>query len=83
MAPGTILLIKADSKILTISVESKDFTTLCDTDILLWTNSLNEVRIYGLESIFNNYDNYRHVVANIDLCDLQNNNEIIFNFIDG
>lgn len=83
LAKDSYLIIKSDKEKLTITAEGNNLDVLCDPVYGLWANKLTEINIYGLKQSLHNYDNLRRVSADINLCDLQNNEKIIFNFING
>uniref|UniRef100_A0A2A4J2U1 P-type domain-containing protein n=1 Tax=Heliothis virescens TaxID=7102 RepID=A0A2A4J2U1_HELVI len=72
----------ADSTALTITADGEDFQVFCNENVAEWASSITEVIIYGLHEKQNNYDDKRIVRPTIDLCQLVNNEDIVYQFVD-
>lgn len=81
MTSEMIISFAADAETLTITSTGEDFEIFCKSDEAIWNNEISDVNIYGLNADQNNYDNHRHLKANIKLCDLQTNEELNFTYI--
>ncbi|KAG6453041.1 alpha-glucosidase 2 [Manduca sexta] len=81
MSPNMTLAFKADNEKLTITAVGEDYAVFCTNGPRVWANLIREVYVYGLDEDSNNLDNDRRVTANINLCTLQNQKNIVFNFI--
>ncbi|XP_072938366.1 alpha-glucosidase 2-like [Epargyreus clarus] len=73
VADNTWVFFEATETELTISILNH-VTFLCDADKAIITNIVNEIKVFGLQAEFNNYDHYKYLRTSIDLCDLRNKN---------
>lgn len=65
--------------------EKLDFRVFCNEAFATWANTVTEVVIYGLDKKENNYDTKKLISSTtplIDLCQLVDNGEIFFKFVD-
>lgn len=81
LSPDISLLFQSTADTLSITAEGTDFEVLCDAEKSIWSSKMNEISVYGLDTALNNYDNLKRVTATIEFCDLLENSEISFNFV--
>ncbi|XP_047029290.1 sucrase-isomaltase, intestinal-like [Helicoverpa zea] len=82
MNENMTITLQANSTALTINAVGEDFQVLCNENVAEWASSITKVIIYGLHEKENNYDEKRIVRPTINLCQLVNNEEIIYKFVD-
>lgn len=77
VAANMTLYFKADVESVIITAIGDDFKALCDQSEALSASVVNEINIFGLKDILNNYDHHRNVRTNLDLCQLETEKEIL------
>ncbi|CAG5059452.1 unnamed protein product [Parnassius apollo] len=80
MSSNMTIDFRATTEQLYITTKGEGYETFCDSNIAVWANIIKEVIIYGLDEKLNNYDNHKQIQTSIDLCQLRDNNEILFEF---
>ncbi|KAI5651582.1 glycosyl hydrolases family 31 domain-containing protein [Phthorimaea operculella] len=81
MNENMTIIMEANSEEMKIHALGDDFTTFCDSQNGAWFNMIREINVYGLDEKYNNFDNYRNVVAWANLCQLQSQEEIVVKLI--
>lgn len=79
MASSTSIHLQADGEGLRITAEG-NYDVFCAANSS-WAHVIRDINIYGLEDEINNYDDMRYLTAAIDLCELQMESEIVYNFV--
>lgn len=82
MTENMTIIFEANPKTLKITAKGEDFHIFCNTNEAIWSSTIQSIAIYGLDENENNYDDFRLVSTTINLCQLQTNSEINFNFVD-
>ncbi|XP_047505588.1 maltase-glucoamylase-like isoform X1 [Pieris napi] len=79
--PELTLKFRATHEKLYVTAEGDDFSTMCNfpnNDIM---EDAGDIKIFGLEPQFNNYDTYRHFEEYVMFCDLEVQDVIEVNLI--
>ncbi|XP_059056129.1 neutral alpha-glucosidase C-like [Achroia grisella] len=77
MTNNIALKFESNTQHLIISSVGDDYDVFCDTDNALWSHTIKEIYVYGLEDSYNNYDHHRHIETTVDLCALQYSENIL------
>ncbi|XP_050676249.1 uncharacterized protein LOC126973143 isoform X2 [Leptidea sinapis] len=82
MLPTISFYFEATQEKLYITAQGDDFDPVCDwRNAAIWMNDIQHIKIYGLEERYNNYDTFRLITQWIDLCDLINDDVIVFDLV--
>lgn len=79
MSENMVLTFVADTNKLTITAEGDNFDVFCAANAI-WSRSVTEVNIYGLDEDMNTHDYHKQLSVVINLCQLETQSEIIQNF---
>ncbi|KAJ2949647.1 hypothetical protein O0L34_g15572 [Tuta absoluta] len=81
MNENMTLILEANYEEITVKALGDDYAIFCDPQNAAWSKELREINVFGLDGTHNNFDNYRNVGVSADLCQLQNQEEIVLKLV--